>query len=252
MSAKSASLSCDIPNSFRLCLNFSPNLVAKSFISHLVKEKDYPKLRTIKPRIIIRIYVLGLVYLTLFELKLTNLENEMPKTSAKFYKEFYSTLQDENIDSFTLIELRDAYLLMSKSQQSASAAYNFVYRQVRKLENSGLLVKDKKVKGKNKYRKIEGFIHSDFYLAHFKGSKKYNIELSTSQLNERLKKSEIDLLVSIGESEEYKRLSIALPDMQDYLESQYILAQEKNSKLLGQIKAIKYVIAHKKSKSIEV
>ena len=45
---------------------------------------------------------------------------------------------------------------------------------------------------------------------------------------------------------------MALPDIQDHLESQYILAQEKNSKLLGQIKAIKYVLAHKQSKPIEV
>ena len=64
------------------------------------------------------------------------------------------------------------------------------------------------------------------------------------QLEEHLKQSEIDLLASIGESEEYMRLYQFFPDMKAHLESQYLQARETSSKLLGQIKAIKSAITH--------
>jgi hypothetical protein len=64
------------------------------------------------------------------------------------------------------------------------------------------------------------------------------------QLEKRLKESEVDLLTSIGESEEYMRLYRSFPEMKTHLESQYLQARENSSKLLGQIKAIKSVLAH--------
>ena len=66
------------------------------------------------------------------------------------------------------------------------------------------------------------------------------------QLKERLKQSEVDLLTSIGESEEYMRLYQSFPEMKADLESLYMLARENSSKLLGQVKAIKSVLAHQK------
>jgi hypothetical protein len=180
----------------------------------------------------------------------------MPKTSIKLCKKFYSILQDESFDYFTLSELRDAYLSMLKSQQSVSSAYNFVYRQVSNLEKNGLLTKHKKAKGKNDiYQKMDGFIQANFCLISLKNPKKNKTSITkshstniatTSQLNDRLMKSEIDLLASIGESEEYMRLCNTFPEMRGHLKSQYILARENSSKLLGQIKAIKSVLAHQK------
>lgn len=67
---------------------------------------------------------------------------------------------------------------------------------------------------------------------------------AVQQLENRLKESKVDLLTSIGESEEYMRLYQSFPEMKAYLESQYLQARENSSKLLGQIKSIKSVLAH--------
>lgn len=164
----------------------------------------------------------------------------------------HTILQDESFNNFQIKSLRDAYLTASTSGITVSKTYNFTYQQVHRLVKKGLL--DKNVDPQSKettYQKTTNFFQANFIL---QGPKKSESVVAThaskqkhntiKQLEERLKQSEIDLLTSIGESEEYMRLYQSFPEMKAHLESQYLLARETSSKLLGQIKAIKSAITH--------
>lgn len=164
----------------------------------------------------------------------------------------HTILQDESFNNFQIKSLRDAYLAASTSCITVSKTYNFIYQQVHRLVKKGLL--DKNVDpqlNETTYQKTTNFFQANFILQGPKKSESVGATLTSKQkhntikqLEERLKQSEIDLLTSIGESEEYMRLYQTFPEMKAHLESQYLLARETSSKLLGQIKAIKSAITH--------
>jgi hypothetical protein len=175
----------------------------------------------------------------------------MSKASIKISSTVHIILQDESFNHFQVIELRDAYLAVSQDSESVSQAYKFIYRQISRLVKKGLLKKaiseDLKL---TTYEKTELFFKTNFIstsdeISHkLLSPKKDTNEDKIQHLEQRLKQSEVDLLTSIGESEEYMRLYNSFPEMKTHLESQYMLARENSSKLLGQIKAIKSVLAH--------
>lgn len=176
----------------------------------------------------------------------------MSKASIKICPTLHTILQDESFNNFQVMSLRDAYLAVSTSSLTVSKTYNFIYQQVHRLVKKGLL--DKNVDPLSKettYKKTTNFFQANFILQSAKKSEAVEVTPTNSekhntikQLEERLKQSEIDLLTSIGESEEYMRLYQTFPEMKAHLESQYLLARETSSKLLGQIKAIKSAITH--------
>jgi hypothetical protein len=178
----------------------------------------------------------------------------MSKASIKICTTLHTILQDENFNHFQLVQLRDAFLATSPHHQNASEAYNFIYRQVSRLVKKAVL---KKVISENSktalFQKTEQFSQVNFVISQRSEDARQPPKLLdkiehdvTRQLKERLKQSEVDLLTSIGESEEYMRLYQYFPEMKAHLESQYLQARETSSKLLGQIKAIKSVLSHQK------
>ncbi|RPA33852.1 response regulator [Shewanella vesiculosa] len=176
----------------------------------------------------------------------------MPKASIKICSTLHTILQDESFNHFQVIELRDAYLAVSQCSESESQAYKFIYRQISRLVKKGLLKKSQNEGLKSiTYQKTELFSKTNFIIStsdersYHPLSQAENISKDKIQnLEQRLKQSEVDLLTSIGESEEYMRLYNSFPEMKSHLESQYMLARENSSKLLGQIKAIKSVLTH--------
>ncbi|WP_351019519.1 response regulator [Shewanella sp. AC91-MNA-CIBAN-0169] len=176
----------------------------------------------------------------------------MSKASIKICSTLHTIVQDESFNHFQVIELRDAYLAVSQCSESESQAYKFIYRQISRLVKKGLLKKSQNEGLKSiTYQKTELFSKTNFIKStsdersYHPLSQAENISKDKIQnLEQRLKQSEVDLLTSIGESEEYMRLYNSFPEMKSHLESQYMLARENSSKLLGQIKAIKSVLTH--------
>ncbi|MGI2146976.1 response regulator [Shewanella frigidimarina] len=176
----------------------------------------------------------------------------MPKPSIKINAQLNSILQEENFDNFSVTQLRDTYLAMASTTEEPVEARKYVYRQIHRLINKGLLLKKGTKNSKSiVYRKSELFFEAKFIVQRTTAttvSKATSAPAITNdaikQLEERLKESEVDLLTSIGESEEYMRLYQSFPEMKTHLESQYLQAREKSSKLLGKIKAIKSVLSH--------
>lgn len=176
----------------------------------------------------------------------------MSKASIKICPTLHTILQDESFNRFHVIELRDAYFAVSQGFESLSQVYKFIYRQISRLIKKGLLEKYQADGLKSvTYQKTELFSKTNFIINTIDVRNNHQLSLTKDtnkdkiqHLEQRLKQSEVDLLTSIGESEEYMRLYNSFPEMKTHLESQYMLARENSSKLLGQIKAIKSVLAH--------
>lgn len=176
----------------------------------------------------------------------------MPRVSVRICATLHTILQDESFDNFQIVHLRDAFLAASASKQSVSESYKYIYRQVIRLIKKGVLKKVNKESDKTvTYQKTEQFYQVSFVIKESNRGIKLSSKLqdltehnAINLLKERLKQSEIDLFTSIGESEEYMQLYKSFPEMKEHLELMYMLARENSSKLLGQIKAIKSVLAH--------
>ncbi|MCL1066892.1 response regulator [Shewanella olleyana] len=176
----------------------------------------------------------------------------MSNVSITICTTLHTILQDESFNNFKVVQLRDKFLAASANNLSIREAYKFIYRQISRLVKSGALIRIESKKSNIAiYQKTDRFHQLDFVKKEVntrtqsKGKQVLKVENDAiNQLKERLKQTEVDLFTSIGESEEYMSLYLSFPEMKGHLESQYMLAREKSSKLLGQIKAINSVLAH--------
>ena len=164
-------------------------------------------------------------------------------------KDLLTILLTDSFDSFTILELRGAYLAkVGDPGLDKIEARRYVYRHILRLEKKGLLMRKRSAKsGRTYYSKT-----SDFSAKRFKThitsrpretrSKPANLNGVKQQLREKLNRYRSELLISIGETEEYKSLHEDFPDLINELQEQYNSARDKCSKIHGRIKAIETLI----------
>ncbi len=164
----------------------------------------------------------------------------------KLPSSLFKILVEQNTDNFTALQLRDACEQLSPVEASnKSEAYKAVYRQLTKLKRNGV-ISSSRHQGQVHYVKTDKFKPEIFYCSKLPAHnveehlvKKSNIQ---SELVNKLKEYEVEMLSAIGESDEYKALYSSYPELKAQLEAQYLIARERSSKVLGQITAIKKVI----------
>lgn len=175
---------------------------------------------------------------------------------VSIHAEIYKSLVIDCLDGFTIIELRDAYIdfLALRSTPAEVSAYRKVYRQVLRLEKHGLLTQIKQAGKPAKYYKTPLFFETKFVeifsrdVMPANGLKEKMACVVASQIPfiEQLKlqarQYQAELFASIGECEEYKRLSEAFPGMRSQFEAGYLQSTERSSKLSGHLRAIETVI----------
>lgn len=179
--------------------------------------------------------------------------------SVLINEHLYHALTDQQFDNFTVLELRDVYQSRCKQRTTPDEARRFVYRQIFRLMRLGLLEKhpaenvkqttyskttlfhQEKIRPRKEKNKSES--KSGSKLIH----KANGNDDVIKKLEENIKQYQVDLLASIGESEEYMRLYETFPKMKTHLETLYHQARERSSKLLGQIKALKNVLSHNRT-----
>lgn len=179
----------------------------------------------------------------------------MPELKHKNYLHIQIALSCDSFDGFTAKLLRDRMLQQSDEAKSCVDDRKALYRTLIAMVKRGELCK--KVATNPRYstfHKTPKFtpvsspaVHGTAYVADTISPAHLHIEpgqRSVKYLESQLKEYQISLLVSIGESEEYKNLFAALPTMSRELEDLYIKAREKSSTLLGKITAINNVLSH--------
>jgi hypothetical protein len=164
-----------------------------------------------------------------------------------------SILKTENFNKFTILELRSAYLAISHDKDlHKTEARRFVYRHILRLEKNGLLKRiHSKKTDKTTYAKTEKFDTSKFNAINQPLVDEAELNLTETDspsknllqsLIDKLQGYKVELLINIGETDEYKSLCLEYPQLKEQLQESYNLARENNRKIIGNVKALEKTI----------
>lgn len=182
----------------------------------------------------------------------------MTVTKQLLAAEFYAILIEQGLDNFTVMQLRDALMVRLGVDGCAAQReqHRRAYRLVMRLLNARLLEKQKEPAAHARYCKTPLFSKIGFskkraqsaelfpLVANTRPGENVNEEIRIKEKLQALVKTyQVDLLASIGESEEYMRLHEHFPELKARLEPRYHLSREKSSKILGHIKAVENILA---------
>jgi hypothetical protein len=158
-----------------------------------------------------------------------------------------------NFDHFSAVELRAAYITLHPDKNlDPSFARRFVYAEIVKLLKKRWLRKTV-----SKKKEIATFIKTELFNVNAITCNETNeesiddtVHLPSKNIQkillERLNQYKSELLISYGESGEYKQLFNDFPKLHALLQPQYNSAREHNSRLLGKIKAVENLINENK------
>ncbi|EAS40742.1 response regulator [Photobacterium profundum] len=168
----------------------------------------------------------------------------MEKQVFKINEKMHALLIVSKMDEFTVLELRDAYLNRNRNEVCKIEARKFVYRQITRLLQKGLLLKQEGNTVRNViYKKTDLFNKSTIVLLNLSEEQSApNVSAVISFLQAELQQYQVDLSSSIAESEEYQRLHEKLPELKPQIEIYFMQAREKCSRLLGQVTAIETIL----------
>ena len=143
-------------------------------------------------------------------------------------------LEKEEFNRFSVVKLRDEYLHFSPATLSSNEARRYVYKHILRLVKLGVLTKSgTKNSHKIIYKKTNLFNDANFI------AREEQLPVSNQKkLETILKEYKVELMSTIGESEEYIRIFESFPEMKEQLKDKYQTARDKKSKLLGNIKAV--------------
>ncbi len=176
----------------------------------------------------------------------------MSHKSISINEHIYSILKDESFNNFTVTQLRDRYMAELSQPIDSVEARQIVYRQVLRFSRQRIFQKEAANNAREStYRKTPKFFKTRFKIRlinkhsalNSESSPRINVD-SLVLIEGQLKQYKVDLLASVGESEEYMRLYQSNPELKTLLESEYLQARDQSSRLLGQIKALDTVLRH--------
>lgn len=160
--------------------------------------------------------------------------------------EVFSVFQELIGSRFTVAQAVSVYMASPFcSHSDVKPARQFVYRNMKRLIQTGELEKIGPDGGWQKYRFTESF---NARLAS-------NVPLISGQpivpeasnicgnLTERLNQQKLELLTTMGEAEEYDAIYKELPEMRGQIQSLYNDSRDRCSKLLGKVKALENLIS---------
>lgn len=152
-----------------------------------------------------------------------------------------------NIDHFTVVEIRTAYLILSNNQSLNKVIIRkLVYAELNKLVKQGWLRKTTSgVRSISRFKKTKLF-DCDALKENLKTAKETSKLSFDSNVKQQLKsllnKSNIELLKGVGELEAYTSLWRQNPNNSHELKAKYKAVQENNHILEGKIKALKDIL----------
>ena len=177
----------------------------------------------------------------------------MPQVSISLESEFVAILTAPGFDSFTVLELRSAYMALTNRNLDKTQAQRIVYRQILKLKNKGLLKRiDSKTTKKTTYVKTDLF-HSANFISNdtiAQSEKVSNVSASSQdvvkELVDRVQRYKAELQSLLGESNEYKSLYAEYPQLKG-LQENYNHARDQIRNIHGMIKAVETSIENQQA-----
>tara|TARA_R110001606_G_scaffold381097_1_gene542023 strand:- start:2471 stop:2959 length:489 start_codon:yes stop_codon:yes gene_type:complete len=154
-----------------------------------------------------------------------------------FNEQVMKILSDPSFDNFTPFELKKAIKGKNGGNYLEDIIETkFICAQIKLLVRSGVIKRSDK---ENSFRCT--------YEKTFNYHPKRNTQVDSSSigLKEKYFSYKQQLLVGIGEAEEYKKLCLEYPELQKDLQPKYNNIREQNTKILGKIKVIESLVNNK-------
>lgn len=188
----------------------------------------------------------------------------MSSIKVSLCKEIHSIITRDDFDRFTVTELRDAYMVCLTARDiDENRAQRYVYPKIRKLQKKGLLSRhDSEIKNKNKTKKITTYVKTELFNSAIfdvynsspisteslpdiqepsnkqKPPTKNLLQILINQLHDL----NTELLINLGETEQYKSLCQEYPQLKEPLQESYNLARNNFRKIEGHIKGLNNAI----------
>ena len=161
--------------------------------------------------------------------------------------ELLALLQSEQLDTFTVPELTAAYSALPKrTQKSAKACRQFVHRNVLRLTEKGVLQRIERSSGRPHYRYVGASQEESVEFDRNQPSPQHRNaknETELRSLHDKLHRYNREILVVIGETEEYDALCSEFPELRSSVQQLYNDARDRCTKMLGRVRALESVIA---------
>ena len=148
-----------------------------------------------------------------------------------------------NNTPFTISDLLDAYLALPDCQHdNLKASRQYLYRNLRKYENEGLVMSHASKESKALLYSLSNKPIAESVIENTENENGSLVpERSTQDMSDRirakLKRHKLSLLKSIGETEAYKEWAEEMPSERHEIQAQYNAAKDESSKLLGKVNA---------------
>jgi len=166
----------------------------------------------------------------------------------KIHQELFDSLISDRLQEFTVSELKTAYMALPNCiHNTDKAAWQFVYRQVLRMEKKGLLGRLPDLQGdKARYRLTADFANGSAH--RIDSTIDQGAELPTDPtlrcLKAKLHNYKEEMLSVIGETEEYESICTQLPHMKNAVQTLYNEARERCSKILGRVRALESILSN--------
>jgi hypothetical protein len=181
----------------------------------------------------------------------------MNQVKINLDSDLFTLLSSSNFDKFTVLELRSAYLALSHQVDlNKVEARRFIYRNILRLEKKGFLKRTySKKTDKTFYIKAASFDINNFNVVSHDLDEEVIIDSNEPKLLpkdilqsliNKLQNYKVELLTSIGETDEYKSLCLEYPQLKEQLQESYNFARENSQKIIGKVKALEKSIEQQK------
>jgi len=175
--------------------------------------------------------------------------NKFKSKNLRIRPELVELLKLKGTKPFSIVDLCKEYFeIPGCNELTKQQIRQFIIRNIKRLENSGLALKMPQTKGSVTRYKLTANFHDGQYiigLPHCKIAPVENNVCSSllEKLENKLAQYQISLIVTLSEIEEYKNLGLQNPSVKAPLQSLYTEARDRCSKLLGKVKATESLIA---------
>ncbi|MDG1750520.1 MAG: hypothetical protein P8I03_02485 [Thalassotalea sp.] len=163
--------------------------------------------------------------------------------SSKLNIKIHTLLVKNDLDNFTLVDIRKAYSDTFNDELNSVETRKFIYRQLYRLFKEGLLTKDGEHNTRDIiYAKTPLFKERFQLNSNFAPVNNKNLD-SIKSVDSRLIAYKVDLSSSIAESEEYQAFSKSNPNLSSAIYTQLQVSRENSARLLGQVRALENIRA---------
>ncbi len=164
----------------------------------------------------------------------------MKKTSID--PDLLALIKSNGDKAFTIPMLRDAYQAMANPKhKTAKAAQHYIYKILLRLEANGMVLRLPSKLGRTDQYKLMQNADEDSVspLPELSSTKQQNHKV----LHDRLNQYKTEMLIVLGEAEEYEAIYKEIPMMQVNLQKRYDLTRDLISTLSGKIRAIENLMS---------